>query len=186
MSKQIDSYTSSCSWPWTKLKTAFSVIHPSGSTSLSVTNTRRAAQCQLSLSVIWNQSKGQICHQTLLHKRKPSHVCLPCQKTHKWIYPWVMTASSTGIDSGPDDCSVQGWVSSPEGCRYNVILVVGEQLHGPAGRLRAPWSGRRRHETHPSFSFLSKLIFLQIQLVFAMAPGTLTVHLGILDLERFK
>lgn len=44
----------------------FSVIHPSGSTSLSVTNTRHAAQRQLSMSDIWHVPKGQLCHPTLL------------------------------------------------------------------------------------------------------------------------
>lgn len=57
------------------------VIHPSGSTSLSVTNTRHAAQRQVALSNVWHKSKGQIHHWTFSYIRKPSHVHPPCQKT---------------------------------------------------------------------------------------------------------
>lgn len=61
------------------------VIHPSGSTSLSVTNTRHTAQRQVALSNVWHKSKGQIHHWTLSYIRKPSHVHLPCQKLIEWI-----------------------------------------------------------------------------------------------------
>lgn len=123
----------------------FCVIHPSGSTSLSVTNTRRTARRHLALSDIWHGPKGQICHLMLSHNRKPSHVHLPCQKLIKWIFPWVMLASSTGIDSGADSWRFSGMLFfSPAIVHVTVwpagITAVGyrwmvRSFTGPAGRL---------------------------------------------------
>lgn len=115
------------------------VIHPSGSTSLSVTNTRRVTQPQLSQSIIWLLPKGQLCHPKLSHKRNPSHVCRPCQKLTKYF---------PGMNGRPDRCmcqkalfefcsdSLQVIAAPPECCQvqssHSVMLVGGEQ---PAGRL---------------------------------------------------
>lgn len=97
----------------------FCVIHLSGSTDSSVSNTWHTARQQLALSDVWHKPKGQIRHLMLSYNRNPSHVCHPCQKLGKWLFPWVTPASSTGIDRRP---SLRGFFSPA------TAVVVGGQL----------------------------------------------------------
>lgn len=127
----------------------FCVIHPSGSTSQSVTNTGRTAQHRLSLSNIWHKPKGQICHPTLSNERKSSHVCHPCQKLMSEYFP--ESCWPVGRDRQRARW-LEGWVSNPvmfhycslqlhlERCQVEPQCDTGEQVLGQlGGRSLEPW-----------------------------------------------